>query len=174
MSLGFHRTKAKQHMGTSSILSKLRHSQNEDAATILSNDTTGIHWLRLETSRHPQLLRLDEALKESLSIFTLLDLRNLYRSEIPEDRILAILGYATIYDGFWGAITKDYATSLSDERPAVRRAVLTGMAEIKWREFIPILRAAAESEDEPELLSNINQLVQALEEHGTFGIHEMF
>ena len=120
---------------------------------------------------HHQLI---SKLQEKFRIFSLLDLRELMRSGDEGGRILALRGYGAIFDGFWGAIPKDYAEGLRDERRAVRESVLAGMARIAWLEFVPILESAITSEQDEALKEDMVDLLTGLRKFGKRGIDQMF
>jgi len=117
---------------------------------------------------------LIEKLQEAVDMYTLLDLRELMRQGGEGERILALRGYGAIFDGYWGAIPKDYEEGLLDERRSVREAVLAGMARIGWLEFIPILEDAVAREGDELLRTDMADLLDGLREHGTRGIDQMF
>lgn len=106
-------------------------------------------------------------------MYSLLDLRELMRSGDEGSRVLALRGYGAIFDGFWGAIPKDYAEGLRDQRRSVREAVLAGMARIAWLEFVPILEAAISEELDAMLKEDMADLLAGIRAHGKRGVDQM-
>ncbi|MCR9162467.1 MAG: hypothetical protein ACE37F_19480 [Nannocystaceae bacterium] len=127
----------------------------------------------VKSREHAAHLQFIAMLQRQLSMYSLLDLRELMRSGDEGSRVLALRGYGAIFDGFWGAIPKDYAEGLRDQRRSVREAVLAGMARIAWLEFVPILEAAISEELDAMLKEDMADLLAGIRAHGKRGVDQM-
>lgn len=170
-----------------SLVGKLDPDKGDPLYEVILRSATGLQDVRfvddgyvevsyvvIQSRDHAEHRLLIEYLQGAMAMYSLLDLRELMRHGGEGERILALRGYGAVFDGYWGAIPKDYEEGLLDERRSVREAVLAGMARIAWLEFIPILEDAVAREKDELLRTDMVDLLDGLREHGTRGINHMF